>query len=376
MDLGFLDKSSNVTPLLVRLYDSHKLYGLAKDKKPDARAELTSAVTDLLQLELSDKESELIADVLIELMHQAEKDLREALSERLSVIDTVPLRLILQLVNDDIEVARPVLTNSTVLGDMDLIYIVKSKSAEYWRAIAARKAMSDQVMNVLAETRDLETAIIMAENMHIKLTERVLTIFSDMAQKSEDLAQPLLRREEITDDLVKVLYQYVGQELKTFITKNFPDIGSEVQDVVDDVVVELVETEEGSEFAPRPQMIKAADRYKEKGLLTISLMLGTLRRGQIASFVAQFSRYTGLVPDVVEEILKQKTGQGLAIACKAFEIKKADFVSIYLLTNRVRNDASMVDVKDMTRAVEYFNRVQKNVAQDILQNSLHNISKE
>src|SRR5262245_34641947 len=130
MDLSFLDKSSGVTPILVRLYDSHKLYGLAKDKKPMARAELTSAVSDLLDMDLSPRESELIADVLIALMRQAEKDLRLALAERLSVSDKAPLRLILQISNDDIDIAAPVLRNSNVLGDLDLIYIIKSKSAE------------------------------------------------------------------------------------------------------------------------------------------------------------------------------------------------------------------------------------------------------
>ena len=103
MDLSFLDKSSSVTPLLVRLYDSHKLYSLAKDKKPLARAELTSAVSELLEMDLSPREGELIADVLIELMRQAEKDLCQALSEKLSVVDNVPLRLILQFSNDTID---------------------------------------------------------------------------------------------------------------------------------------------------------------------------------------------------------------------------------------------------------------------------------
>ena len=127
MDLSFLDKSSDVTPLLVRLYDSHKLYGLAKDKKPLARAELMSIISDLLGMNLSPRESELIADVLIALMRQAEKDLRQALAERLSMLEKAPLRLILQISHDEIEIAAPVLRNSAVLGELDLIYIIKSK---------------------------------------------------------------------------------------------------------------------------------------------------------------------------------------------------------------------------------------------------------
>ncbi|MCK6418949.1 MAG: hypothetical protein L6Q57_08470, partial [Alphaproteobacteria bacterium] len=109
MDLGFLDKSSHVTPLLVKLYDSHKIYTLAHDKKPEARQELTKAVLELLDMDLNPREGELIADVLIALIRQAERDLRQALAERLCAMDNVPLRLVLHMANDEIDVARPVL---------------------------------------------------------------------------------------------------------------------------------------------------------------------------------------------------------------------------------------------------------------------------
>jgi hypothetical protein len=51
MDSRLFEKSPKVAPLLVRLYDSHKLYELATDDTPLARAELTSAVADLLEAE-------------------------------------------------------------------------------------------------------------------------------------------------------------------------------------------------------------------------------------------------------------------------------------------------------------------------------------
>lgn len=374
MDLSFLDKSSSVTPLLVRLYDSQKLYKLAKDKKPLARAELTTAVTDLLQMELSPRESELIADVLIELIRQAEQDLKEALSERLSVLDNVPLRLVLQIANDEIEVAAPVLKNSSVLGDLDLIYIIKSKTPEYWQAIAERKAMSDQVLNILADTRDFETAVTLAENENITLTEHALGILADIAQGSDKLAQPLLRRNEVTEELARSLYEFVGQALKQYITENYPVESAAANEAVDEIVLDFVEEKQATEFTPSAQMLKAADRYKDKGLLTVKLMLGTLRRGQIAAFIAQFSGFTGLPSQTIEELLQQTSGQGLAVACRAFEIDKPDFVSIYLLTNRVRNDVSMVDVKDMNRAVQYYDRIKPGVARDIIKNSSGSIT--
>lgn len=370
MDLSFLDKSSNVTPLLVRLYDSHKLYGLAKDKKPAARSELTSAVSELLEMELSDSEKELIADVMIELIGKAEADLRQALAEKLSTMEEVPLRLILQIANDEIDIADPVLRNSPVLSDLDLIYIIKSKGPEYWQAIAARSALGNQVVNLLADTGDFNTALTLVENTGIELTEHAVLALSDLAQESEVLARPLLRRDEIPSDVACKLYQYVGHELKRFIRENYEVDSKTLINTVDELVLELSEASEASEFTPTSVMIKAAERYHEKGLLTLKLMLGVLRRGQIQAFVAQFSKFSGLSIDTVETILSQTNGQGLAVACKAFDVSKQDFMSIFLLTNRVRNRGKMVDLKEMTRAVSYYNRIDQAVAKGIMKNSL------
>lgn len=371
MDLGFLDKSSSVTPLLVRLYDSHKLHSLAKDRDPDSRSELVSVITELLGMELSPRETELVADVLIGLVAQAALDMRKALSDKLSLLDNVPLRLVLQLANDDIEVAAPTLMNSPVLEDLDLIYIIKSKSSEYWQAIAKREDMSNQLMNILADTRDFDTALALAENENIVLTDHAMGVLADLAQKSEDLAQPLLRREEVGEDVAKALYQYVGEELKAMITQEYGVSNGSIINAVDEVIVELEQASEAvNEFMPTPVMIETAKRYKQKGLLTNKLMLGTLRRGQLAAFVSQFAQYTGMAPETVLEILSQQSGQGLAVTSKAFDIEKEDFVSIFLLSNRVRNHGRMVDLKDLTKAINYFTRIDKMVALQIVQNSL------
>ncbi|MCC6598218.1 MAG: DUF2336 domain-containing protein [Alphaproteobacteria bacterium] len=371
MDLSFLDKTSNVTPLLVRLYDSQKLHGLAKDEKPMARGELVSAISELLDMELSPRESELVADVMIGLLSQAEMDLRQALAARLASHDKVPLRLVLQLVHDDIEVATPVLRHSPVLGDLDLVYIIKSKGPAFWQVIATREKMSQHIMNLLVDTGDIDTALALIENQKVKLSEHALATLSDMSQKSDVLALPLLRREDIPPALVRSLYRFVGEEVKAFIQERYKIHGGSIADAVDEVVLELVDAAEGNgEFSPTQAMIKAAERYKEKGLLSIKLILGTLRRGQIQSFVAQFSRYSGLPDTTVLEIIMQPSGQGLAVACRAFNVGREDFISIYLLTNRARSRGGMADMKDITRAINYYNRITPEVARDIMGNSL------
>ncbi|MCF8495997.1 MAG: DUF2336 domain-containing protein [Alphaproteobacteria bacterium] len=369
MSLGILDKSSGITPLLVRLYDSQRLHSLPADKKPQAQAELLSAVGELFALELSHKETELIADVLTDLIRQAELDVRQALSERLAVLDNVPIRIAHQIAYDEISVADVFLSQSPVLDDQDLLYIIKTKSAAYWRAVACRKGLGDDIIDMLADTKNPETALALVENSGITLTPHSLLSLSDMVQQHEFLATPLLSRAEITSDIIVRVYGYVGEEIKRQIREQHPLASAALSETVDEIVAELAGAAEESSSLPTPAMLRAADRYREKGLLTMKLMLGTLRRGQIPSFIAQFSRFTGMSAEVTVGVLGQSSGQGLAVACRAHDILKTDFVSIYLLTHRIRGADKMIDMKDLKRAVDYYTHIRPDVARSILAGS-------
>lgn len=367
MDLEYHRTPTEVPSFMRGVGNVGKLYELARNKDEDSRAELAQIITALLDRGVGYRESELVADVLIGLMRQAEKDLRRVLSDQLAVMDNVPLRLILQLANDDIEIARPVLTKSTVLGDLDLIYIIKSKTSEYWSAIAERSRLGDQVIDILAETGDFNTALALAKNDNVTLTERAITLLSDLAQGHDDLAAPLLRRDEVCDEVATKLFRFVGEQLKDFIRSNYTLDAADLMQTVEKTVEEfVVDVKSDTEITPEGYMVTAAEEIMQKELLTVKVMLETLRRGHIRSFVAQFSVFTGLPSSTVSELIRQIHGQGLAVICKAFDIEKSDFVSLFMLSNRVRNMGRTVDLKDMTRAINYYNRISKELAKEIL----------
>lgn len=374
MDLNYLNNASKVVPMLVKLHDSHKLYSLAKDKKPMAQAELSAAVAELIGMETSEREVELIADVLISLMRQAEQDLRAALSERLALMENVPLRLALFIANEEIEVAAPMLRLSGAFSDLDLLYIIQSKSSEYWQEIAQRRTLSDQVIMLLAGTGDTKTAVKILENEDLTLPKLVVETFADMAESNDDVARPLLSRPEINDALAARLYSAVGHELKKYIAQNF-DVPMDIMlDVVDDIVLEFIEIA-ASEYTPSKTMIDLARKQKEEGLLGIDTMLTTLRLSQIQNFIAQLAVYANMPVPVVEELISQSKGSGLAVLCKAKSVSKQDFMTMYLLTNRVREKGRMVELQDINRVVSYFNKLTLEVAEGIVQSAINKLRK-
>jgi len=370
MNVSTLGGPQRIAPVMADIKNADKLYELAKDKSPQARADLGKAVAAILEKNVTVRECELVADVLIELLHQAEEDLRHALSEQLSLMENVPLRLILQLANDEIQIATPVLKRSDVLVDIDLIYIIKSKSAEYWRIIAQRSDLGDQAIDALSDTGDVETALNLAENLNITLTEHAMVVLSDMAQKESRLSMPLLRRDEISCDIASKLYQFVGKEVKRFILENYDVKTDQLMMTVDNTVNRFaVDIDNENGFSHEEQMIDEARSYKKKGLLNIKFILETLRRGHLRSFVAQFSIYTGIAPKIIEELIQQRHGRGLAILCRAKNIEKRDFVSLFMLTNRIRSNGETIELSEMKKAMGYYSRITTDIAQSVIATS-------
>lgn len=371
LNMQAFDKTPEVVPLLVRLYEGHKLYGLAHDTEPEARAELTSVVAELLDVKLSGREQEMLADVLMTLMRQAEKDLRQALSERMAVIDNVPLRLVLFMANDEISVAAPMLRRSKVLSDQDLIYIIRSQGPDYWHAIAAREQLGSHVVDALADTRDTGTAVILAQNERSVLTAHALEILSGMAKMNEDIARPLLGRSELPVSVARELYAHVGTQLKAQIRTQFGEEAvTPLTKAFDDVFVEFTELRHTSEFMPSKSMIETAERYAMAGLLNMQLVMDTIKRGQVGTFIAMFARYSGLSTKRVHDMLMQSCPKGMAIACRAFGIQKSDFSNIYIMTHRMRSSGRMVNHQDMLSVLAYFDTVRPDVAMRIVRSHI------
>lgn len=353
--------------MLVKLYDKHKLYALSKEQKPLARAELSKTVCSLLEMDISEHEMEMIADVLIALLRQAEIDLREALSERLCALDNIPLRLVLEFANDEISVARPILSTSEVLKDDDLIYIIKSKSSKYWQAIATRKTMSEKVINVLADTKDLATALRLVDNENIQLNTHALAVLSDMAQGNESLAQPLLRRDEVTPELAEALYRHVGDALKQHIIEKFSLNSHEMTHAIDETISDLTREEiNGYDI----DYLAQAEDLKAKGLLNETLMIKTLKRGQHKLFVSLLAKFSGLKQVAIMNILREPSGRNLALICRANGVLKSDFTSLYLLTSHFRGPGKQISTQTINEALGHFESIKPHVARKIIETHL------
>jgi len=355
-----------INPVLAQLYHQHGINGdRLLSLNNFERAGLCDEIIELMDKSFRPSDFEMATDILLSLLRHAEHNLKEALSERLSVMDNAPLRLILQFINEDIEISKPILMHSKALNDLDLIYIIQSKDSSFWKAIAQREDLGENVVETLVDTKDIGIASILVENRTAQFSDYSLEKITELANNDNALTDILIKRlHQSEGEFARKIYAYAGEALKQALSNSATEVPVEITDLLNEVIGEFAD-ETQNNFVPNLSVLKAADLFLEQGKLNITLMMNTLRRGQMSSFMAQFSRFSGMPIAVVVAMLQQRNGQGLSIAAKANGISRQDFMMMYNFTRKILGE-NYVSSNDLTTALAYYDRVTPDVAKRLM----------
>lgn len=359
MDASFADIGG------VNILDSRQLIQLAQDTTATGRTRLAQAVSHFFEEQhLSHSEQRLASDILLNLVRQAEIDLRQALAERLAVQMTVPHELIVFLANDEESVAAPVLLHSPLLSDIDLMYIIASKSS-HAQLIARRQSISPMVADKLIDTRDPAVIMSLVDNQRVHLQKGSMQKLVKAALVSEELQAPLLRRPEIDADLAVELYMIVSNALRGELTARYNVQAHLVEQAVESLIQELSNEAQGVRMTT-PEMIVLARRLNERGNITTELLIRTLRRGQMGFFMALFSVRLSVPPEAVRVMIQKDEGKAFVVACKAVGMLKSEFASIFLLSRGIRTGDKIVDQRELAMALKHYDALKDHDVERIL----------
>ncbi len=123
------------------------------------------------------------------------------LSERLAELARAPRGVIRQLALDDIAIARPVLTRSTLLGEHDLITVAAEKGQDHMLAITERPDLSANVTDYLVVKGDRVITHALASNLTALFSGRGMSLMVTRAISDEALQSALGERSDIPDPL-------------------------------------------------------------------------------------------------------------------------------------------------------------------------------
>jgi uncharacterized protein (DUF2336 family) len=353
--------------------DFNELIELARDKSVEGRTRLVQIVGDLFfdtDTVLRDAERNIMSDILRQLIHDVEMTVRQQLAERMAGEINAPRDLISALANDQIEVAHPILTQSTLLQDIELIEIVEHRTFGHQLAIAMRETVSEAVSEALIGTGNVNVIKTLLENENADISGKAMEYLVEQSEKIDDIQVPLINRSDLGPDLAKRMYWWVSAALRKHIVEHYrideAELDDKLQDTIHDILGGGVGGPGATESAPLRKSQELAEKLQSAEAITPQLLIQTLRQGEVVLFEDLLSQLTGLRTNLIRRFVFEPGGEGLAIACRAADIGKADFASIFLLSRSARPGDKVVDPNEVSRVLHFFDRIKADTAQKVV----------
>ncbi|MEZ5878726.1 MAG: DUF2336 domain-containing protein [Tepidamorphaceae bacterium] len=179
---------------------------LAQEHSSDKRRELLHAVTDLFLASpsISTAQSELFDDVMTRVANEAGTEGRRDLAERIAPVGHAPRGIVNNLARDeDVSVASPVLRQSTVLTNEDLVEIAESHGDGHMEAMSERQSIGSIVTDVLIRRGNHTVLRRVSGNKGAELSELGARTLSQKAVDDYEIQSNLYKREDLPEAVTK-----------------------------------------------------------------------------------------------------------------------------------------------------------------------------
>jgi uncharacterized protein (DUF2336 family) len=348
--------------------DVRQLLALAHNKSVESRRALLNNVTDLFLANdgrLSERERVLMSGIVSQLIHDVEMSVRLELANRLANEPNAPHDLVVALANDTIEIANPILSQSGVLNDADLIEIVKHRTQEHRLAVAMRSQVSPDVTQALLDSGDKDVIEALINNHDADLSRHAMDYLVSESQQVDRFQQPLLRRPDLPVELAHRMFWWVSAALREHILKTYKLDAATIDALIHQTTMKVRKQQPTERSAYTEADIIVSD-IESKGQLDERFLLQCLRRGRIAAFTAALARMADIDVSLARHIVFDPGGEGLSVLCKACGIDRSTFSSIFLLTREARDGSRMTDPAQLNSMVKIYDQLSQSEAQGAL----------
>lgn len=340
----------------------NELVELARDKSIQSRSRLATVIGDLYTGQerlLSEVDRQIMCDIIHQLIQEVELSVRKALAERLATIPNAHSSLINMLANDDIEVAHPILVQSEVMQDSELIEIVQFRTMEHQVAVAMRPALSEPLSNALIKTGNQRVITALLENAGASIAEDDLHALAEISKDVPSYQAPLTQRKDLPEGLARKLFWSVSAALREHLLAHYDLDPSDLDENIVSTVHELLEDHTEDSSLEKRNFDNIAPLASSTNDFTIhpdqvTWLMGLMKEGEVSSFLLGLSRFSQLRVHLLRRILFEPGGQGLAVVCRALGLDKPAFASILVQFRHGRLGDKNIETDEVTQAMSFF----------------------
>jgi uncharacterized protein (DUF2336 family) len=269
---------------------------LLVDASPDIRAEVAEKLgRDIDSPALTDSERRTAQDIIRIMAKDVEVTVRAALAKSLRRATRLPRDVAVRMAQDVEAVALPILSQSLVLTDDDLIDLIGRGSAAKQAAIARRPDVSEPVSAALVSGGDETAVSVLMRNAGARISEQSLGHAIDRFPDSDVVKESMALRDTLPMTITERLVVMVSDWLREHLVAHHklpPSLAT-------DIVLQTREraTLDLSSGIGGPHLSELVDQMYRNGRLTPTLVLRALCIGDMAFFEVAMATMADLPVD-------------------------------------------------------------------------------
>jgi uncharacterized protein (DUF2336 family) len=339
-----------------------------------ARAQLLKRLADVACLpssRVNNFERAMTADLLVEMLREAEAPERARVARRLSSLGEIPATLARLLLRDQIEVSRELIEAAQTLSDGDLIDCIRYTDVEHRRLIATRRGVNEMVAEALAEGAEPVVIEALLKNELAVLSSACIELLTAATRDLPQFIPALLKRPELRPSHAYAMFWWANADCRRVILQRFAVSREVLQDAASDVFA--IATDEGwqdpmsrkaLQFIERRQRNRAA--IDKSPFDSLDDAVAAAMTGLTREVAEEISYLSGLKPMTGAKIFTDAGGEPIAILCKATGLPRNAILALWRSLRRPETDEAGAMTEGLERVMRTFDMIAVDRAQTVL----------
>ena len=307
---------------------------LARESSSERRRELMARLSALFTEGVdaySDENVVIFGDILLRLLDQVEEPDRAALSQRVAPCHRTPRVLVKTLAQDEsMRVAEPVLSESPVLTDEDLVEIATEQSQGHLMAMSRRKQLSGTVTDAIIRRGSQPVLQSVTKNIGADITEQGYMHLAQEAPGNRGLMDALSQRADIPESVAENVIAILPPAYKTRLQYLLNGSATRRDELFNEAAKQMQKARLACHSQRLDAKVAARDIIRGNRSLddVIQKFAGSNRPREVAVVL---SLICGLPEKYVSAALLKMNGSGIALICKSIDLKDTAFEEVALM---------------------------------------------
>jgi uncharacterized protein (DUF2336 family) len=283
---------------------------LLQEPRPAVRAEVAAKVARAIESDpLSADELSLAQDIARLLARDLAVTVRRSLSDSLRRASRLPHDVALRLAADVEAVSLPVLSDSPVLTDANLLEILRHASPAQQQAIAGRPSLAEPVCDAISDTAEEPAVVVLLRNPGAQIGAGGFGRAIERFPHSDRVKSSMVQRATLPIGIAERLVTLVSDRLRDYLVSHHALPAETASDIVlHGRERALLHLARGSGREELLRLVRGMHRHRR---LTPSLVLRAVCSGDMAFFVSALAAMAQVPVGNAELLVNDAGGRGL-----------------------------------------------------------------